>query len=53
MEINWIIVGTVVAGVVALLVFIVWRNRKDQQEYEDYLGKNDRAIQEDEIDWGV
>lgn len=50
MEINWIIIGTVFIGVIALVVFIVRRNNKDQKDYEIYLDKNDPAIKDEQMD---
>ena len=37
MEINYVIVGFVLLGVILLLVWLIRRNRKDQKELERKL----------------
>ena len=47
MEINWMIVGIVILGVLVLMVFLVRKNQKEEKKYKKFLNndykKNDEA----------
>lgn len=50
MEVNWIVVTAVLLCVVVLVVYVIKRNNKDRQDYENYLDENDTASKENETD---
>jgi len=41
MEINWTIIGIVTALAAILIVFLIWRNRKDEENLERFLNENE------------
>lgn len=48
MDFNWITVGIVFLLVLVLVVFLIRRNRKDEQDYEKFLNENDIPIEKEE-----
>lgn len=54
MKANWIIVCIVSICVVILVIFLVWKNRKDEKELTDVLNKDFKNVnnREPEIDDG-
>jgi hypothetical protein len=51
MEINWFIVGGISILAIALVVFLVKRNLKDEKELETFLNNEGEIenIEEDEV----
>ncbi len=49
MEINWIIIGIVLLGVLVLLVLLIRKNQKDKKKYSTFL-KKDYQKSEEEAD---
>ena len=51
MEINWFIVGGVSILAIALVVFLIKRNLKDEKELETFLNNEGEIenIEEDEV----
>lgn len=45
-NVNWFAVGLVVCAGVALIIYLIVRNRKDEKEYE----KSENTIVEDDND---
>lgn len=41
MEINWLIIGIIVVCAVALIIYIIKQNRKDQKSLEEKLNKRE------------
>ena len=39
MEINWIIIGIVIAFGIVLVIFLIKRNQKDEKNMEHYFNK--------------
>ncbi|HOZ75069.1 MAG TPA: hypothetical protein PLS51_02960 [Flavobacterium sp.] len=50
MEANWLVIGVVIACAAILVVFLVKRNLKDEEELEDFLNKNDHPIKKEETE---
>jgi uncharacterized membrane protein YdfJ with MMPL/SSD domain len=50
MEVNWLVIGVVIACAAILVVFLVRRNLKDEEELEDFLNKNDHPIKKEETE---
>lgn len=50
MEINWIIVGMVLLGVLILIVFLIRKNQKDKKKYNDFLNKDYKKSAEEDSD---
>lgn len=53
MGVNWIILGVVFIFVIILVVFLVRRNSKDEEDLEKFLDKNEalseKEKEEDEL----
>lgn len=47
MEINWIIVGLVLLGVLILIAFLIRKNQKDKKKYSNFLKKDYHKSEED------
>lgn len=43
MEPNWLIILIVLVGAIVLIVFLVWRNQKDQKELTKKIIDEDEA----------
>lgn len=54
METNWTIILIVALCILILVIFLVWKNRKDEKELTDVLNKDFKNIndREPEIDNG-
>lgn len=50
MEANGLVIGVVIACAAVLVVFLVKRNLKDEEEFEDFLNKNDRPTKKEETE---
>jgi len=50
MEANWLVIGGVLAFAAILVVFLVRRNLKDEEELEVFLNKNDHPIKKEETE---
>ena len=50
MEINWIIVGMVILGVLVLIAFLIRKNQKDKKKYTDFLNKDYKKAGEEDSD---
>jgi uncharacterized membrane protein YukC len=50
MEINWIIVGMLLLGVLILIVFLVRKNQKDKKKYNDFLNKEYKKSADEDAD---
>ncbi len=50
MEINWIIVGVVLLGVLVLMVFLIRKNQKDKKKYTNFLNKDYKKAAEEDSD---
>jgi uncharacterized membrane protein len=48
MEVNWIIISLVAVVAVVLVVFLIKRNAKDQKELEEFLGKSDLPLEDND-----
>lgn len=48
MEINWIIIGIVVATLLALIVYLIKQNQKDQQKVTRYFNADTTELSEEE-----
>lgn len=44
---NWIIIGAVIAAAIGLVVYLVRQNKKDKDDYTNFLNKQD-ALKEEE-----
>jgi uncharacterized membrane protein YukC len=50
MEMNWIIVGMVILGVLVLIAFLIRKNQKDKKKYTDFLNKDYKKAEEEDSD---
>lgn len=50
METNWLVICVVIACAAVLVVFLVRRNLRDEEELEDFLNKNDHPIRKEETE---
>ncbi len=50
MEANGLVISVVIAFAAVLIVFLVKRNLKDEEEFEDFLNKNDRPTKKEETE---
>ena len=50
MEINWIIVGVVLLGVLVLIAFLIRKNQKDKKKYSTFLKKDYKKAAEEDSD---
>lgn len=50
MEANGLVIGVVIACAAVLVVFLVRRNLKDEEEFEDFLNKNERPTKKEETE---
>ena len=53
MEINWLIIIVVAVGAIALIFFLIKKNRKDEKEVEkelNYFDKSDESETNDKED---
>ena len=48
MEVNWVIISVVAIVAVVLVIFLIKRNAKDKKELEEFLGKSDFPIEDNE-----
>ncbi|MBS7231708.1 hypothetical protein KHA90_11790 [Flavobacterium psychroterrae] len=48
MEINWIIIGIVVAVVIVLVIFTAKKNQKEKKKMTDLFNNDFKKIEEDE-----
>lgn len=48
MEINWIIIGIVVATLLVLIVYLVKQNQKDQQKVTRHFNADTTELSEEE-----
>ena len=48
MELNWITIGGLFVIVAVVVFFLIKKNRKDEKEYEKFLGESDIPIEKDE-----
>lgn len=48
MEINWIIIGIVVATLLALVVYLIKQNQKDRQKVTRHFYANPTELAEEE-----
>lgn len=51
MEINWIIIGIVVAIVIIVIVFTIRKNQKEKDKLTDLLNNDFKKPDEDEPDF--
>jgi len=49
METNWIIIGVVLAILVAVVIYLIVRNQKDEEEVVDSFNQTDIDDEEDSI----
>lgn len=50
MEANGLVIGVVIACAAVLVVFLVKRNLKDEEEFQDFLNKNDLPTKREETE---
>lgn len=50
MEANWLVIGVVIACAAILVIFLVKRNLKDEEELEEFLNQNDHPIKKEETE---
>lgn len=48
METNWIIIGAVVIFGLALVVYLIWKNQKDEEDVVNYFNNESSNFLEDE-----
>lgn len=51
METNWIIIGIVVIIGLALVVYLIWKNQKDEKDVVDYFNKESSNFPEEESEF--
>lgn len=50
MEINWAIIGIVVAVLIVLIVFMIKKNQKEKKKLTEFLNNDFKRVEEDEPD---
>jgi FtsZ-interacting cell division protein ZipA len=50
MEKNWLIIILSIIAVIALIIFLIWRNHKDKRELMQKLNEQDHASNRPEHD---
>lgn len=48
METNWIIIGAVVIIGLALVIYLIWKNQKDEEDVVNYFNNESTNFKEDE-----
>lgn len=48
MEANWIVISIVLIFSIILIVFLIWRNQKDEKDLENFLNENETPYGEEE-----
>ncbi|QSB27675.1 hypothetical protein [Flavobacterium sp. CLA17] len=51
MEINWTILGIVVAVLIVLIVFVIRKNQKEKKKLTEFLNNDFKKAEEDEPDF--
>lgn len=46
--INWFIIGVVMILVIILIIYLIKRNLKDENELETFLNENELPLEEDD-----
>lgn len=50
MKINWTVIGIVALCIVVLVIFLVWKNRKDKKELTRLLNEEYKNVNKGEND---
>ncbi|QBZ96886.1 hypothetical protein [Flavobacterium sangjuense] len=48
METNWIIIGVVVIIGLALVIYLIWKNQKDEEDVVEYFNNESSNFHEEE-----
>ena len=48
MNTNWIIIGAVVIIGLALIIFLIWKNQKDEKDVVNYFNSESSTFPEDD-----
>jgi preprotein translocase subunit YajC len=51
MKINWIIIGTVVVVLIALILFMIRKDQKEKKKFTKFLNDDFKKADEDEPDF--
>ncbi len=48
MKTNWIIIGVVLIIGLALVIYLIWKNQKDEEDVTEYFNNESSNFHEDE-----
>lgn len=51
MQVNWLIIGFVVVFAILLLIFLISKNIKDEEETMDHFNQQDSYFKDDETEF--
>ncbi|WP_417939279.1 FeoB-associated Cys-rich membrane protein [Flavobacterium sp. RS13.1] len=51
MKINWIIIGTIVVVLIALILFMIRKDQKEKKKFTKFLNDDFKKADEDEPDF--